>query len=262
MHSERLSGVGLLGWCALLWIITTILRKFPKDSRIFNKMPLSIFDIAGPVMVGPSSSHTAGACKIGQMARALFDTTPDKTIFHLHGSFAEVYKGHATDRALLAGTMKYKTSSSKIKHAFEVAKRKGIKYSFHTKDLGADLHPNSVEIIMNKKGRKPMSVIGSSLGAGMIEIVKIDDFDVRLREVAGKYKTLVVSHSTPAAVGRVVRLLEKKEIEVVDKRSVKFDDHFLTIIDTEGRKLHVYEVVEFEELSGVLFVRSLTKLPD
>ena len=85
------------------------------------------FDIAGPIMVGPSSSHTAGAVKIGQMARALFDKTPTKVTFYLHGSFATVYKGHATDKALLAGVMKFRTADPRIKDAFKIAKEKGVK---------------------------------------------------------------------------------------------------------------------------------------
>src|SRR3990167_5414835 len=97
---------------------------------------LSIFDIAGPVMVGPSSSHTAGACKIGQFARALFHGTPNKVTFYLHGSFSEVYKGHATDRALLGGVLKFRTSDPRIKESFKIAKQKKIKYEFIKKDLG------------------------------------------------------------------------------------------------------------------------------
>lgn len=213
-------------------------------------------------MVGPSSSHTAGACKIGQMARALFDTTPEKIVFYLHGSFAEVYKGHATDRALLAGTMKYKTSSSKIKNAFEVAKRKGVRYEFRKKNLGKDVHPNTVEIVLYKAGCKPMSVRGSSLGGGMIEINKIDGFDVLIREIAGKYKTLVMSHDDPKAVSKIVGIVKKKDIEVIDTRSTILGDRILTVIDTVGRKLHIPEVLELERIPGVEFVRSLTKLPN
>ncbi|MEK7547642.1 MAG: L-serine ammonia-lyase, iron-sulfur-dependent subunit beta, partial [Patescibacteria group bacterium] len=124
---------------------------------------LSIFDIAGPIMVGPSSSHTAGACKIGQFARALFHSTPKKVTFYLHGSFGEVYKGHATDKALLAGVMKFMTSDPRIKDSFEIAKEKEIKYEFITRDLGHAYHPNTVKIVL-ERGKYRMSVIGSSIG--------------------------------------------------------------------------------------------------
>ncbi|MBT7736327.1 L-serine ammonia-lyase, iron-sulfur-dependent, subunit beta, partial [Candidatus Peregrinibacteria bacterium] len=109
---------------------------------------LSVFDVAGPVMVGPSSSHTAGACKIGQFARALFHTTPTKATFYLHGSFAEVYKGHATDKALISGVMKLRTSDPRIKEAFKIAKAKHIECVFKKKDLGEKFHPNTVQIVL------------------------------------------------------------------------------------------------------------------
>ena len=120
---------------------------------------LSIFDIAGPVMVGPSSSHTAGACKIGQFARALYHKTPKKVTFYLHGSFAEVYKGHATDLALLGGVMKFRTSDPRMKDSFQIAKEKNIEFEFKKKNLGNDFHPNTVKIVLEKQvPRKRRSV--------------------------------------------------------------------------------------------------------
>lgn len=110
----------------------------------------SVFDIAGPIMVGPSSSHTAGACKIGQIARALFHGTPDKVTFILHGSFATVYKGHSTDRALVGGILKFKTSDPRIKKSFELAKKYGLQFDFKTADLGEKYHPNTVKVILEK----------------------------------------------------------------------------------------------------------------
>ena len=96
-------------------------------------MPHSLFDVAGPIMVGPSSSHTAGACKIGQIARALFRGTPKDVKFYLYGSFATVYQGHATDKALLAGVIKLWTSDPKIKDAFKIADKKKLKYKFKSR---------------------------------------------------------------------------------------------------------------------------------
>ena len=110
---------------------------------------ISVFDIAGPIMVGPSSSHTAGACKIGQFARALFHGTPKKATFYLHGSFGKVYKGHATDRALLAGVLKFRTSDPRIKNSFTILSKEfdtviiegigGALVPYNTKDLVIDI---------------------------------------------------------------------------------------------------------------------------
>ena len=228
----------------------------------------SVFDIAGPIMVGPSSSHTAGACKLGQIARALFHGTPDKVTFFLHGSFATVYKGHATDRALLGGVMKFKTSDSRLKTAFEFAKKIGLKYEFKCEDLagkcegrGGKCHPNTVKILLEKWDRKPMSMIGSSIGGGIVKVVKIDQFEVDLHGVAGQFKTLVVWHDNNSAdldglCGRV----RDYGMRIHDFQTERVDKHALSIINMEGRTLKLSEVLELELMKGIEDVRSLTPL--
>ncbi len=223
-------------------------------------MTYSIFDIAGPVMVGPSSSHTAGACKIGQYARALFHKTPKKVTFYLHGSFGEVYVGHATDRALLGGVMKFKTSDERIKDSFKIAKEKKIDYEFVVKDLGAKYHPNTVEVVL-EDGDYKMSVIGSSIGGGMIEIVKINDFDVMLKGQAGKYLSIVVCHeNNPELLLELRARLKALNFEVMEIESTIYKDRALSIFSLEGKRITLHEVVELEKTKGVDFIRSLTKL--
>ncbi len=223
---------------------------------------LSIFDIAGPVMVGPSSSHTAGACKIGQFARALFHATPKKVTFYLHGSFGEVYKGHATDRALLGGVMKFQTSDPRIRDSFEIAKEKKLKYEFIVKELGEKYHPNTVEIVLEDDTHK-MSVIGCSIGGGMIEIVKIDNFEVLIHGRAGKYLSLVVCHDEDQ---KIVDELKEKiaalgEMKVVEQESTHYDKKTLSILSLEGRRIKKNEVIMLEKTTkGVDFIRSLSKL--
>lgn len=212
-------------------------------------------------MVGPSSSHTAGACKIGQFARALFHRTPKKVTFYLHGSFGEVYKGHATDRALLAGVMKFQTSDPRIKDSFEIAQQKHIKYSFIKKDLGAKYHPNTVQVVL-EDGKYKMSVIGCSIGGGMIEIVKIDDFDVHLKGRAGKYLSLVVCHDKdPKVLNQIIEKLKETGIAIMDIVQSSFKDKIFTVLSLDGRRITLPEVVELEKDSpGVDFIRSLSKL--
>ncbi|PIR55558.1 L-serine ammonia-lyase, iron-sulfur-dependent, subunit beta [Candidatus Peregrinibacteria bacterium CG10_big_fil_rev_8_21_14_0_10_36_19] len=222
---------------------------------------LSIFDIAGPVMVGPSSSHTAGACKIGQFARALFHATPTEVVFYLHGSFGEVYKGHATDRALLGGVMKFQTSDPRIRDAFEIAKEKNLKYEFIVKDLGENAHPNTVKIVLKNENSK-MSVTGSSIGGGMIEITKVDNFDVLLHGRAGKYLSLVaqLDHNDECLLNfqKHINKLEDISVAAIDKSD--FKKKTLAVISLEGRRIKLSEVIELEKLEGVDFVRSLSKL--
>ncbi|MBU0668180.1 L-serine ammonia-lyase, iron-sulfur-dependent subunit beta [Patescibacteria group bacterium] len=221
----------------------------------------SIFDIAGPIMVGPSSSHTGGACKLGQIARALFHGTPDKVTFVLHGSFATVYKGHATDRALLAGVMRFKTSDPRIKDAFEIAKKNRLQYIFKTADLGRSQHPNTVKIIVEKKGRKSMSMIGSSIGGGMVQVVRIDQFDVSLHGIAGHYKTLIVWHDRGKTIlDPLKKELKKHKIRIHDIQTTNVGHHALSIINMEGKRLNLKEVLALETFDGIEDVRSLTSL--
>lgn len=212
-------------------------------------------------MVGPSSSHTAGACKLGQIARALFHGTPDKVTFFLHGSFATVYKGHSTDRALLGGVMKFKTSDTRITTAFEFAKKIGLKYDFKCTDLGPKYHPNTVRIMLEKSGRKPMSMVGSSIGGGIVKVMKIDQFNVDLHGVAGQFKTLVVWHDTgDADIKGLCRKVTAYGMRIHDIQTAKVDRHALSIINMEGRTLKLSEVLQLELMKGIEDVRSLTPL--
>jgi len=220
----------------------------------------SIFDIAGPIMVGPSSSHTAGACKIGQLARALFRGTPRKATFYLHGSFGTVYQGHATDRALLAGVMKVTTSSSKIKDAFEIAERKGLEYKFIPKDLGEEFHPNTVKIVLSNRGRK-QSVIGSSIGGGSVKISHINDVPVDLEIFAGRYFSLLIGHDDKeGALDALYKQLNEWECPIHDIEMFSMNDNCVTMINVEHGFLKLPQVLELEKLPGIHFVRSLTKL--
>lgn len=225
-------------------------------------MPFSVFDIAGPIMIGPSSSHTAGACKIGQMAQAIFDDAPDRVLFYLHGSFGEVYKGHATDRALLAGIMKFKTSDPRLKDAFAIAKQRKISYEFIPTDLGPNHHPNTVKIVLEKSGKKSRTVIGSSIGGGNIIITQIDEFPVRFHGHAGKFKTVVICHDAkPGTLDAVLKKIAEKNILIIEAQSSTVNGKMMSVINTEGRKMTLEEVLELEKMPGIEFVRSLTKLP-
>jgi L-serine dehydratase len=211
-------------------------------------------------MVGPSSSHTAGACKIGQFARALYHKTPKKVTFYLHGSFGEVFKGHATDRALLGGVMKFKTSDPEIKDSFEIAKEKGIKYEFIKKNLGPKWHPNTVKIIL-EDGKYKMSVIGSSIGGGMIEILKIDNFNVKIKGRAGRHLSLVVCYDRIRKIlNTVTKTIKNFGINVAEVETVSFRDKTLSVISLEGRRILLPEVLGLEKIKGVYFVRALSKL--
>lgn len=222
----------------------------------------SVFDIAGPVMVGPSSSHTAGAARIGQFARAIFDATPKKVHFFLHGSFGEVYKGHATDRALLSGVMKFPPNDARLKNAFAIADEMGLAYEFEPGDLGSGFHPNTVVITLENDERK-MSVMGVSIGGGNVEINRINDFDIHLTgNSAEMHFTLVVENENqPGMLAKVTGFVGDKGIRIVNMQSsyLAGENKMLSVLSLE-KPLTLEEILDLEKVDGIVFARSLNKL--
>lgn len=157
----------------------------------------SSFEILGPIMVGPSSSHTAGACKIGKVAAKVCPKDYVKVEFYLHGSFAHTYKGHGTDKALLGGIMGFETYDSSLRNSFEIAKERGINYSFIPCDLGEKYHPNTVKIVFTYQDGSQEYVIGSSIGGGNIALVNINGIEVNFD---GRYPTLLFKYNEQKGV--------------------------------------------------------------
>lgn len=213
-------------------------------------------------MVGPSSSHTAGAARIGQFARAIFDATPTKVHFLLHGSFGEVYKGHSTDKALLGGIMKFPPNDQRIKTSFDIAKEKGIEFEFEPGDLGSGYHPNSVKITLENEERK-MTIIGSSIGGGNIEISQIDGFDIYLTgSSAEQFFTLVVENENmPGMLAKTTTFLGDKGIRIVNMQSsyLAGENKVLSVLSID-QSLSLEEILTLEMEPGILFVRSLNKI--
>ncbi|GEK32602.1 L-serine ammonia-lyase, iron-sulfur-dependent subunit beta [Kurthia sibirica] len=155
----------------------------------------SVFDIIGPVMIGPSSSHTAGAARIGRVARDLFGKQPTWAKIHLYGSFAETYKGHGTDVAIIGGLLDYDTFDERIKTSFDEAARLGLTFEFITETGSVD-HPNTARIVIGD-GDSEMSMVGISIGGGSIEITELNDFPLRM---SGGMSAILVVHDDRAGV--------------------------------------------------------------
>lgn len=151
---------------------------------------IGIFDVIGPNMVGPSSSHTAGAATISLVAKKMFDKEINEVKFILYGSFAKTYKGHGTDKALLGGILGFASDDLRIRDSFNIAKEMGIIYSFEESEIELD-HPNIVDVCMTSKCGEKMVVRGVSIGGGKMKIVAINNTPV---EFFGEYPTLVVEH--------------------------------------------------------------------
>lgn len=171
----------------------------------------SIFDILGPVMVGPSSSHTAGAARIGLIARQLFGRQPEKAVVYLHGSFAATGKGHGTDKALIAGLLGMKPDDMRIPNSFEEAKKMGMEFTIVPKEL-REAHPNTAQIIMEAEGVKPMKIQAFSIGGGRIRVSKLDGIDVNF---SGESNTLIVRNvDQPGRITEVAAALSKCGINI------------------------------------------------
>lgn len=151
----------------------------------------TLFDIMGPIMVGPSSSHTAGACRIARVARKISGKDLIKVTFYLHGSFAQTYLGHGTDKALVAGALGFNVDDERIKNSFEIANQRGLEFSFEKVDLGEDFHPNTVRIKMEYPDGRIAMVTGSSIGGGNIIITNIDGIDF---EYTNMFPTILLKY--------------------------------------------------------------------
>ncbi|MDW4066400.1 MAG: L-serine ammonia-lyase, iron-sulfur-dependent subunit beta [Staphylococcus saprophyticus] len=170
----------------------------------------TVFDIIGPTMVGPSSSHTAGAVRIGLVARDLFNQLPKQADIYLYGSFMETYKGHGTDVALVGGLLGYDTDDDRIQTSLETAEEAGMKVNF-IEMAEERSHPNTA-IINMRDGDKEISVEGVSIGGGKIEVVAINGFNIA---ISGNYPALLVFHKdTFGTIGRVANILGDSSINV------------------------------------------------
>lgn len=175
----------------------------------------TVFDLIGPIMVGPSSSHTAGAVRLGAMALKILGVRPVSAAITLHGSFAETGKGHGTNLALVAGILGMHTDDERIPNALDIAQEKEISIYFKSESLG-DVHPNTVKIQLTSQEGKSVSVTGSSIGGGRIQVIKINEFQV---ELMGDYHTLVVlQHDFPGVVAQVTNLIASTQINIAQMR--------------------------------------------
>ena len=172
---------------------------------------MDIFDIIGPVMVGPSSSHTAGAVRIGYIAGKLMGEPIAKAEIFLYGSFLATGKGHGTRKALVAGLLGMKPDDMRIPDSFEIAKKHGIEVTFGESAL-RDAHPNTAQILLTSVTGKKLEVVGESLGGSRINIAQIDGISTNF---SGDYPTLVVHNmDQPGHVAEVTSMLAHKSVNI------------------------------------------------
>lgn len=175
----------------------------------------SLFDVLGPIMIGPSSSHTAGAARLGNLARALLGEPPVQATVTLHGSFAATCQGHGTDLALVGGLLGFSTDDNRIRQAFDYAKQAGLEVFMAAKDLG-DVHPNTVRLELVGLSGKAISVTGSSIGGGRVEVFEISGLPV---SISGERPTLVVRYQDrPGIIAAVTQAFAAMDINIATMR--------------------------------------------
>jgi L-serine dehydratase len=190
---------------------------------------VSLLDIIGPVMVGPSSSHTAGACRLGLLARGLVGGTPHSALMELHGSFARTGEGHGTDKALVAGLLGFRPDDERIRTALQIAEQEGLDYRFEKTTLSDTAHPNTVRMTI-ELGDIKSTLTGSSLGAGRVLVTEIDGYPV---EVTGNFHTLtLVAEDRKGSIARITGILAEHDINIATlklTRKQKGGDAFMVI---------------------------------
>lgn len=213
----------------------------------------SIMDIISPIMVGPSSSHTAGAVRLGLMARNVYNAPVKKITFRLYNSYALTGKGHGTDKGLLAGILGLSVDDTRIKNIFDSDIAKQIDYKFEYKE-DFNRHPNAVDFIFD--GNLSMQVSGDSIGAGEIVITKIDNFSVNL---TGKYNTLLLVYKDVLGmISRVTKLIGVNIASLQCDRYAKGDDASMCIcLDGEVDKALIDTISNFDDVYMVRYIKKL-----
>ena len=206
---------------------------------------ISIFDVIGPVMVGPSSSHTSGAASIAWMARQIFTGTPVKVTFTLYGSFADTYQGHGTDRALVGGLLGYRPDDIRIRNSFEHARKDGLDFRFVIDHETETNHPNTVDILMESGNGHTLLVRGESIGGGRVRIVRMNDIDV---DFTGEYSTLVIGHEDRTGVAAYITgILSDHNVNIAFMKLFRKEKGKSTITVIESD-----EYIPFEAVSDLL----------
>lgn len=195
---------------------------------------ISVFDVIGPNMIGPSSSHTAGAAAIALLTRKMMDGTILSARFTLYGSFAETYKGHGTDKALLGGILGYAADDVRIRCSMEYAEQAGLVYEFIVNEEEKPEHPNTVDIELKNEAGRVLCTRGESIGGGKVRLVRINQIEV---DFTGEYSSLIVSHEDyPGVVAHITKCLADHQVNIAYMKMYR---------EAKGQK--AYAIVEADE---------------
>lgn len=217
----------------------------------------SVFDMIGPVMIGPSSSHTAGVVRIARAAVKLLGGTPDEAEIIFYNSFARTYEGHGSDRAIIAGLLDYKTDDKRIKDSLELVKEKGLKYHFKSIGNASTMHPNTIRLNL-KKGEREIEVLGESKGGGIINIAEVDGFKADFS--ANLHTTVIFADDVKGSIAFIASVLANDDCNIATmsvSRRGKHDEACLVIEMDSGLK-----DVTLAYLRSLSWVKEVIYIPD
>lgn len=217
----------------------------------------SIFDMIGPVMIGPSSSHTAGVVRIGRVARRLLGGKPDQADIVFYNSFARTYEGHGSDRAIIAGLLDYKTDDKRIKDALEIAPSEHLQYTFRSIGNASALHPNTIRLTLTK-GERKVEVLGESKGGGLINIAEVDGFKAHFN--ASLHTLVITARDVKGSIAFISDVLAHDDCNIATmsvSRKGRNDIACLVIEMDSGLK-----PVTLEYLRSLAWIKEIIYIPD
>ncbi|EIM76426.1 l-serine dehydratase, iron-sulfur-dependent, beta subunit [Nitritalea halalkaliphila LW7] len=216
-----------------------------------------IFDMIGPVMIGPSSSHTAGVVRIGRAAVRVLGGIPEHAEITFYNSFARTYEGHGSDRAIIGGLLDFKTDDARIKQSLDLAKEKGLVYTFKSVGNASTYHPNTVRLLL-RKGDRQVEVIGESLGGGLINISRVDGFHANFSAAA--HTLIIKAEDTHGAIAFIASVLAQEKANIATMSVSRKGKH--------DRACHVIELdsgipdITVMYLKSIQWVQELIYIPD
>ncbi len=219
----------------------------------------SIFDMIGPVMIGPSSSHTAGVVRIGRVARQILGEQPDTAHITFYNSFARTYEGHGSDRAVLAGLLDLETDDERIRRTPEISKKVGMNYQYRAVTNASAFHPNTIKIKANS-GRESVEIMGISRGGGLISIIEVDGF--RCNFTAQQHTLIVSAQDVPGSVAFIATVLNSESCNIatmtVDRRGKSDLARLVIEMDSGIRPLAVKYMESQDWIARVIYIPNIT----
>ena len=211
----------------------------------------------GPVMIGPSSSHTAGVVRIGRVARRLLGDKPEQADIIFYNSFARTYEGHGSDRAIIAGLLDYKTDDKRIREALEIAPTEALKFTFRSIANASALHPNTIRLHL-KKGDRAVEVLGESKGGGLINIAEFNGFKADFN--ASLHTLIITAHDVKGSIAFISDVLAHDDCNIATmsvSRKGKNDIACLVIEMDSGLK-----PVTLQYLRSLGWITEIIYIPD